>query len=108
VCSHAHALAYIRRLTCTIDDDALVHAFCHDRTAQSYDVVAVRPLTEQVLTTFSTKAEAVDLLSFDAASETVPWLFRGKVAISLTHGAFQLWLVCTGVAARHRRGRFVD
>ena len=56
-----------------------MHAFCHDRTAQTYDVVAVRPLSEQVLSTFSTKADAVDLLSFSVTSTNIPWLFKGKL-----------------------------
>lgn len=65
-----------------MNEPNLVHAFTHNKEAAKYDVIAVRPLSEEVLGTFATKPDAVDILSFDScavAKDAAPWLYKGAV-----------------------------
>ena len=62
-----------------LSETGAVHSLMHNQTAKNYDIIAVRPASEQLLTTLANKGEMVDLISFDP-TEKAHWLNRGKVS----------------------------
>ena len=65
------------RLTVGLSDPDFLHALLKHPGVAKFDVLAVRPLTEAILTALSSKP-GVDLIALDPA-EKYPWLLKGKI-----------------------------
>lgn len=65
-------------MTVALSETGAVHSLMHNVAAKKYDIIAVRPANEQLLTTLANKGEIVDLITFDG-TEKCFWLNRGKV-----------------------------
>uniref|UniRef100_A0A915DVU6 Ribonuclease P protein subunit p30 n=1 Tax=Ditylenchus dipsaci TaxID=166011 RepID=A0A915DVU6_9BILA len=67
------------RLTVHLTDSTSVHKLLHHAKLKLYDLVAVRFDDEQILMTLQRKGHLIDLISIEADSGKVPWLYLPKV-----------------------------
>lgn len=51
----------------------------HHQKLKLYDIIAIRVEDEEFLTTFSTKGDFLDIITFDPTLGRVPWLFKSKI-----------------------------
>lgn len=70
------------RITATITESSLTHSFLNNVTVGKYDLVAIRPADEDIMTSLAKKGATgdapFDLFTFDA-TEKVYWLTRFKL-----------------------------
>ncbi len=65
------------RITASLTDSGHVHNLTKNADVRKFDLIAVRPNSEQILASVATKTD-VDLICFDP-SQQVPWLYKGKL-----------------------------
>lgn len=63
----------------TLTDSTSVHKLQHHPKLKLYDVVAVRFDDEQILMTLQRKGDFVDIISMDAESGKIPWIYKTKI-----------------------------
>uniref|UniRef100_A0A914EJ93 Ribonuclease P protein subunit p30 n=1 Tax=Acrobeloides nanus TaxID=290746 RepID=A0A914EJ93_9BILA len=63
----------------TINESTALHTIMHHSKLKQYDLIAVRVEDEEFLTTFSTKGEFLDIITFNPVAGKVPWIFKKKI-----------------------------
>lgn len=63
----------------TLTDSTSVHKLQHHPKLKLYDIVAVRFDDEQILMTLQRKGDFVDIISVEADSGKISWIYKTKI-----------------------------